>query len=150
MAGHDGAVRRTIKSFAVNAHARRDDQILDRLFDQRFQQNRRAEIIGSRVTRDFIHALPDADFGRQMKHRIDAAQRLSHRVAVADVAADEFHFVVKIFGTRAIVVHLLRQRVESAHAVAARQQFVGEMRPQKPGAAHDKNLLAHKKESRAS
>ena len=77
-----------------------------------------------------------------MEDRVDSAQRLVDRGAIADVADDELDVLGEVLGpSPSIAVHLRLERVEHADAVAAREQLVGEVRADEPGAARDQHFL---------
>ena len=76
-----------------------------------------------------------------MHDRVDAVERAANRIGVAHVADDELDVGGEILGPRHVAVHLRDQRVERAHAIAAREQRVGEMRADEARAARDENVL---------
>ncbi len=69
------------RPLAVDAHGGRDHDPSHRVVDQRLEQHRRADVVDRDVALDRIHALPDADLGRQVDHLVDALQRGGHRAS---------------------------------------------------------------------
>jgi hypothetical protein len=65
------SVRRLVTAFAIDAHGGGDDQALDRIVDQLFQQDRRPQIIDPDIAGDLIHALADPDLRGEMEDAID-------------------------------------------------------------------------------
>ena len=63
---------------------------LDGLVDHALQQDRGAGVVAADVAFDLVHALADADLGREVEDEVDAAERPVHRVAVPHVALQEF------------------------------------------------------------
>ena len=82
-----------VESLAVDAHARRDNESLDRALCQRFEQHGGTLAVGARVVGNFVHALADAHNRGEMKHRVDVLECARHCLGIAHVAANEFHFV---------------------------------------------------------
>jgi hypothetical protein len=74
-----------------------------------------------------------------MDDRVDPGERLPHRVGIAHVADPKLDVGSEISGPRAAAVHLRREIVERAYAVAAREQLVGEVRADEARAAGDEN-----------
>jgi hypothetical protein len=76
--------------------------------------------------RDLVHALPDADGGREVINGIDASERASEGVTIAHIADNELDFRVEIFRALSVVpVYLRREMIERTHAIAAREKLVG-------------------------
>jgi hypothetical protein len=104
----------------------------------------RRSVIQARVVADFIHALPGADGGGEMKNRIDAREGAANGLRITHVADDQLDIVCEIFGpSRRFAVHLRREVVERAHVISAAQQLVREMRSNESCAAGDQNPFAH-------
>ncbi len=82
----DFAVGVPIKALAIDAHGRGDDDAANGPFDQLLEQHGGAQFIDRGVTLNGIHALADADLGRQVDHRIDPLEGVPHGVRVAYVA----------------------------------------------------------------
>jgi hypothetical protein len=62
-----------------------------------------------------------------MDDHVDTGEGLPHRVGIAHVADPKLDVGSEISGPRAAAVHLRREIVERAYAVAAREQLVGEV-----------------------
>jgi hypothetical protein len=57
--------------------------------------------------RHFVHALADADRGREVEHRVDALQRLVDLRPVVHVADHQLHALTEVLGPPArLAVHL--------------------------------------------
>ncbi len=133
-----------VKAFAIQAHARCNDQLLHRLLDQRLQQHRGAQVVHPRVVRHLVHALAHAHCRREVVDRVHALERIAHRGRVAHVANDEFDVGLQVVGpAAAVAMHLRRKVVENANAIAVGEKLVCEMRADETGAAGDENLLRH-------
>ena len=74
-----------------------------------------------------------------MDDRIDAGESPADRVGVANVADLELHVRGEVAGPAAGAVNLRREIVERAHAVAAREQLVGEVRADEARPAGDED-----------
>jgi hypothetical protein len=74
-----------------------------------------------------------------MDDGVDAVERTPDRVGIADVSDLELHVRREVVGTRRSFVNLRRHVVEGAHAIAARQELVGEVRADEARAARDEN-----------
>jgi hypothetical protein len=116
----EGALAGAIEPLAVNAHARRDDEPLDRLRGKTFEQNSRALRVVLRVVSDLVHALTNTHHCSEMEDAINATQRAFYRLSIANITAYEFDFARK---TRrpsgACAMHLRRKTIEHANGVAA-------------------------------
>ena len=66
------------------------------LLDQLLEQHGRAEIVDADVAVDRVHALADADLGREVDDLVDAAQRAADRRLVAHVADHQFDVAIEI------------------------------------------------------
>src|SRR5207237_2027646 len=85
----DRSVGGPVEALAVDAHARGHDEPLDRAVEERLEEDGGAARVRVRVLGDLVHALTDADAGREVGDRVDALDRASDRVGVADVADEE-------------------------------------------------------------
>src|SRR3546814_1725123 len=98
--------------------------------DQSLQQHRRAEIVGPDIAVDFVHALTDADLGREVKHARDIFQRPSHRPRVANVGAYQFDPIRQ--RRNGTPVNLLDYVIQHPDAVARLAEFGAEMPHDEP------------------
>ena len=78
-----------------------------------------------------------------MDDRVGAVERTAHGLGVADVADGELHLAAQVVRPRGTLVHLLGEVVERPHAIAAREQGVGEVRADEARAAGDQDELSH-------
>ena len=76
-----------------------------------------------------------------MDDRIDADERTAERIDVAHVAHLKLDVGGEIVGASRSFVHLRRQIVERADAIAAGEQLVGEMRADEARASRDEDRL---------
>ena len=77
----------TVKTFAVNAHRRCNDDPAHAAASEFFKEDGSAAVVGADVAIYGVHALADANLGCQMKnHSFDAVQRLADERGIADVA----------------------------------------------------------------
>jgi hypothetical protein len=110
---------------------------------ERLEQDRGAELVDRGVLRDLVHALPDADRGRQVDDRVDRAalgQRPAHRQRVAHVAAHQLDLGSEVGrAPLRLAVDLGQQAVEDPDPVPPLQQEVGEVRADEAGAAGDQD-----------
>ena len=141
---NEAAVLIAVQALAVNAHRGGDDQPLDRPLDQRLQEDGRAEIVDPDVVGHVVHALADADPGRQMDDRIDAGQRALDRARVPDIARHALDLGVQIRGPGApLPMDLGIQNVEDPHPVALPEQLIAEMRSDEARAARNQHTSGH-------
>ena len=85
-----------------------------------------------------IHALSDADLGREMHHRVGALHGARHGRGVTHVALDQLNLLQNRIG-RTVPMHLVDQAVEHAHGFAALKQCLREMTANEPGASGNQN-----------
>ena len=139
---HQRPSGRAVHALAVDAHARGDDEPLDRMARQRLEQNRRAIAVYLRVVGDLVHALAHADQRRKMIDGVHALKRLPDRLRVTDIAVDDLHLGGEISGPLALAsVHLRRVIVEHAHLVPFFEKFIGHVRTDEARAAGDQDPL---------
>lgn len=74
--------------------------------------------------------MPDADFRRLMKDRVDAFKRGSNSLRIANVRANKLGRRIKEFG-RAVSMHLGYQQIQHADAMPTLNQRIGQMRADK-------------------
>jgi hypothetical protein len=135
------AVSSEVAAFAIDAHRRGDDQATHRALEQRLQQSSGAELVDRDVALDLVHALTDADHGRQVQHGVDSAQRALERRAVTDVATDELDFRREVGGRpRERSVDLQGAVIEHPDPVAGRQKMIGNVGADEARTASDQNL----------
>ena len=129
-----------MSAFAVDAHARGDDELAHRPFGERVQQHRRAEGVRGRVLGLLVHALTDADPGREVDDGIDALERAADDILAAHVAGEQLDVGAQVLRAVALV-HLVDQHVERAHRVAGGEQLVREVGADEAGAAGDQDAF---------
>src|SRR5947209_7976254 len=79
-----------------------------------------------------------------MEDDVDAGERVADGIGVTDVAFEQLNIIGQVIGPETILaVHLRIEAVEDAHAMAAPQQSIGQMRTDEPSPASDQNRLAH-------
>lgn len=117
-----------IESLAVDAHAGRYDQPLDRPPEELLDQHARAQVVGADVRLDLVHALADTHGRGEMIDRLDPVQSAPDSLAVAHVASLELHLAAQI-GRRLArpSVHLRGQVVEHADLMTRGEELVGKM-----------------------
>src|SRR5438552_17060713 len=91
---------------------------------------------------NLIHALPDANGGRQMKNNLDTAEGAVNRASIPDVAFQELGFGGKMWGPRDRAVHLRIEFIEHPDNMAGLQQMVGQMRTDESCASNDQYTFA--------
>jgi hypothetical protein len=109
------------------------------MLDERFEQARRAEVVGADIAPDFVHRLADADLGGEMDDTIDIPQRLLEATWFADVTGDELDFRFNL--GRPAFVYLFDQRVDHGNLIAISKKFVNDVPADEPATAGDKNLV---------
>jgi hypothetical protein len=135
---------RLVRALAVDAHARGDDHLADRVLEQRLQQHAGACRVRRGVLGGLIHALADADPGAEVADGIDALERSAHDLAVTEVAGDQLDLVCEVGGALLLAaVHLLHEAVEGPHAVAGPHELVAQVRADEARSAGDQNRLRH-------
>lgn len=97
------ARRIEVEPLAVDAHARCDDQPLYRPLDQCLEEDRRTEVVHTRVLGDLVHALAHTDPRREVKDRVDPAQRPADRLRITEVAALQLDLRIEVGGTKTFV-----------------------------------------------
>jgi hypothetical protein len=135
-------LRVVVQAFAVHAHTGGNDQTLHRALRERLEQHRGPAVVHVRVVVDAIHALSHADRGGEVEHHVHAPEGVVDRLAVPHVADQQLHAVAQITGRRlALAMDLGREIVEGANPMACREEGVGEVGADEPGAAGDQDLL---------
>src|SRR5690606_4067882 len=90
---HPRAVAVAIEALAVDAHRRGYDDSAHRaaysFVDQRLEQDRGTEVVGTDIAVDFIHALADANLRRQVDNVRDTFEGAPNRSRVANIGADD-------------------------------------------------------------
>ena len=88
---------------------------------ERFPEDRGAEIIHAGVLGDLVHALADADQCNQVNHRVDAVQRASQRLRIANIADDQLYVGRQVIGPSSfLAMHLRDETIEHAYAMPTR------------------------------
>jgi hypothetical protein len=87
--------------------------------------------------------LADADFCREVNHRIDAGEGTHHNVAIANIAANEFGLARKIGRSFAIAMDLLDEAVENPHPMATSEQSAGDRATDETGTTCDEDEFIH-------
>ncbi len=95
------------------------------------------------VLADLVHALADADPGREVDDAVDPVQRAPHGLRVADVADDELDVGRQVVRALALRVDLGVQHVEDAHALPRRQQLGRQVGADEAGPAGDERRSRH-------
>ena len=97
--------------------------------------------VRSGVLRELVHALGDADPGRQVEDRVDAVERPPHHLGGAEVTGDQVDLGVQVRGSHGLAVHLLDEAVERTHVVARADELVRQMGADEAGPARDENAF---------
>src|SRR4051812_14585408 len=90
------ALRVSIETLTIDAHARGHDQAPDGPLRQLFHQGRGAEPVDARVLRDLVHALPDAYRRGEVDDRVYSHEGAAKRRDVAHVPGSELDAVIQI------------------------------------------------------
>jgi hypothetical protein len=140
-----GGGHRLVGALAVDAHARRDDELPHRVLGQRGHQHGCAEGVRAGVLGLLVHALPHADARCEVDDRVDALERTADDLLVADVSGDQLDVGCEVLGPLrlGVAVHLVDEDVERADGVARAEQLVGDVRADEPGATGDEDPLGH-------
>jgi hypothetical protein len=144
-AGHEPSGRVAIEPFAVDAHARGDDEFLHRALDEGFEQHGGREVVGRRIVGDLVQALASARLRCQMEDRVNAEQRAPHRRGVTHVSNHQLDLGVEIAGPHGgVAVDLRAETIQRPHRVAVPQQVVREVRADEARATRNQNSLRHR------
>ncbi len=103
------AATRRIEALAVNAHARSDKKAFDGILSECLKQDRGAFAVHARILGDLIHALADADRGREVVDRVDILQCSRHGFPIAHVADDQFDIVREVVRPLRVLAMNLRR-----------------------------------------
>src|SRR3954463_3380369 len=133
-----------VHPLTVDAHARCDDEALDRTLRQRLEQNSRAEVIDRRIACYLVHALPNANGSGQVVYAIYAVKGPAYGVRVPHIAFHQLPLGVELRRPATFrAMHLRGQDVECANAMAVGKELVAEPGTDEAGAAGDQDGLSH-------
>ena len=97
-----------------------------------------AMVFSSRVARDLVHRLPDADGRGEVHDAVHARERAIRELRIADVPDDQLHAARHLRDHA--VVNLLLQAVEDDDLLAAVHERANQVRADEPGAARHERL----------
>jgi hypothetical protein len=89
-------IGRTVKSLPIEAHARSDDELFNRVFEEGFKQDGSAEVIWARIVSNFIHTLANTDGRREVIYYVDPLKRAPDHHWIADIPNDQLNLRVEI------------------------------------------------------
>ena len=126
------AISSTVEPLTINAHAGGDNQRLNGMLHQGFQEDSGPQRVNPEIFFQLIHALADPHCCSEVKHRRYAMQCLVYHVGMTNVFTDQYDLWRQ--GRRALLSHAMYLRgehIQNAQLVAMREQCIGQVRANK-------------------
>ncbi len=109
------------------------------MVEQGLQEHRRAGRVDVGILGDLIHALADADAGRQVDDAVDPLERGHHGIPIPHIAPDQLHVVREVRRRGAALVDLRVDVVQRPDLIAVGEEMIRQVGSDEAGATGDQN-----------
>src|SRR5437879_4300770 len=138
------AISSPVEPLTIDTHAGGDNQPLNGMLHEGFQEDRCAQRVNPEIFFQLIHALADTHGCSQVKHRRHAVQCLTYRVGMTNIRTDKFNFRMQVRGVLLPhAVYLRGEHIQHAHLVAMREQCISQVRAQKASSSCNEHTFLH-------
>src|SRR5207247_4063 len=126
------AISSTVEPFTIDTHAGGDNQRLNGMLHEGFQEDSGTQRVNPEIFFQLIHALANTHGCSEVKHRRHAMQCLTYCVGMTNVLTDKFNLWMQVRGALLLhAVYLRGEHIQNAHLVTICEQFISEMRATK-------------------